>query len=110
MCLMSKTALVADQARCWLAGEQVDTRQCLVFLPCTCSKVVGTRGEIIEEIFAHDFRQVRSKSGNLEKYRQARSQSVGDDQLRRRQGWIHGTQPTAKTAPDLCCVIDRKVL
>ena len=33
-----------------------------------------------------------------------------DDQLRGRHGRIHGAQPTAKTPPDLCGVIDSEVL
>jgi len=61
-------------------------------------------------IFGHDFRQVRSQSGNRNKYWQGGAQSTCDNQLRWRHGRIHGTQPTAKAAPDLCCVIDGQVL
>jgi hypothetical protein len=61
-------------------------------------------------VFGHDFRQVRRQSGSRYKYREGRSQRIGDNQLRRRQGRIHGAQPTAKAAPDLCGVIDGQVL
>ena len=61
-------------------------------------------------VFAHDFREVRCKSGNREKYREGGAQCVGHDQLGGRHGRIHGAQPTAKAAPNLSSVIDGQVL
>ena len=61
-------------------------------------------------VFGHYFRHVRSQSRNRYKYREGRSQRIGDNQLRRRHGRIHGAQPAAKAAPDLCGVIDGQVL
>ena len=61
-------------------------------------------------IFFHDFREVRGKSGDREKYRDCFSQGVGDDKLGGRHCRIHGAQPAAKAAPNLCGVIDGQVL
>lgn len=41
-------------------------------------------------VFSHDFRQVRSQSGNRYKFREDGSQRICDDQLRRRHGHIRG--------------------
>jgi len=46
----------------------------------------------------------------LEKFRQCRTQRAGHDQLRGRQGGIHGAQPTAEKAPDFGRVIQCQVL
>ena len=47
---------------------------------------------------------------SLEKFGQCCAQRAGDDELRGRQGGIHGAQPPAKLSPDLGGVIQCQVL
>jgi hypothetical protein len=61
-------------------------------------------------IFIDGYCQVRCKNENRYQCWQAGKQRICDDQLRGRHGRIHGAQPTAKTAPHLCCVIDGQIL
>ena len=47
--------------------------------PCSRSHSFPFRGRVMAVVFGHDFRQVRSQSGNRYKYREGRSQRIGDN-------------------------------
>jgi len=61
-------------------------------------------------IFVGDFRQVRGKKREPQLILAGLRATHERRYVLGQHGRIHGAQPTEKTAPNLCCVIDRQVL